>query len=498
MSVPAAPDAPAPPPATGNPAALSQGLNTDMGIQPLMKARLAAGQQQQKDITKLGELTAQKDAAEAQGNASVASQISDEAHGYTDAYNKQLADNPLPTYVPTQETAPEIASLFGLIQVTGAILGKAGGGQQSALRAMNAMTGMLDGWQQGRQELYEKNRQDFEESLKDVQAKRQQLLDEYNRYMKLLPIDAEKARTNMSVALSKYAGPVTQQAFKVQGDAALAPTMDALMKGTEVEDNIKYHLEDLALKRQAASQTDQLDDNTLTLAAQNLHAGDGTLLRELLGFSKNRPAIVGQVLAKMQALYPNTSGDQLAALKVQYTGAQSGARNLGTNVARIETALNEIEPLSKAALAAAAKLDPSSYPSINTVKQAIARGTGDKNVVQLKDFIAALQSAYSQMAQRGGAITNRARDISDLVISGNLSLDQMQGAVEALQQEGEIAKRAAKQALQDVSSFTAGAGGTATPARKFSTEQEVKDAYKSGDLTKDEATQILQSQFGYQ
>ena len=495
MSVPAAPDTPSPP--TGNPTALAQGLNTDMGIGSLMKQRLAAGQQQQQDITKLGQLTAQKDEQEAQGNAAVTSQISGEAHGYTDALNKQLSDNPLPTYVPTQETAPEIAGLFGLIQMTGALLGKAGGGQQSALRAMDAMTGMLTGWQDGREALYEKNRQDFEESLKDVQAKRQQLLDEYKRYMDLLPIDAAKAKADMSVALAKYAGPVTQQAFKVQGDAALIPTMDALMKGAEVEDNIKYHLEDLALKRLAATQVDQLDENTLTLAAQNLHAGDGTLLRELLGFSKNRPAIVGQVLAKMQQLYPNTSGDQLAALKAQFTGAQAGARNLGTNVARIETALNEIEPLSKAALAAAAKLDPSSYPSINTVKQAIARGTGDKNVVQLKDFIAALQSAYSQMAQRGGAITNRARDISDQVISGNLSLDQMQGAIDALKQEGEIAKRAAKAALQDVSGFTAGAGGT-SPARKFSTEQEVKDAYQSGALTKDEATQILQSQFGYQ
>lgn len=71
--------------------------------------------------------------------------------------------------MPTQETAGDIASLFGLIGVFGTLVG--GGGKQNAVAAMNAMTGMMSGWRQGRQDLYNRERQIFDTNVRQLEAR---------------------------------------------------------------------------------------------------------------------------------------------------------------------------------------------------------------------------------------------------------------------------------------------------------------------------------------
>lgn len=281
MSVPAAPDTPAPP--SGNPDALASGLKTGGDLKSLMGQRLDIGQKQQKAITDLGTATAQEKTAEAQGNAQVAAQTADQAHGYTDALNKQLADNPLPTYVPTQETAKDIAGMFGLIAVLGTVMGSAGGGQQSALRAMNAMTGMLNGWQEGRTEAYDRNRQDFEENLKVMKEKQQLLIDAFNRNMELLPVDAAKANAQMQVDLAKFASPLIQKQFQVQGWEALGKTVDGMIKGQGEIERLQLEQERVALERQRAATGGRqsvyatLYTNNLATAANEISASIGNI-----------------------------------------------------------------------------------------------------------------------------------------------------------------------------------------------------------------------------
>ncbi|NBV59176.1 MAG: hypothetical protein EBR68_05265 [Synechococcaceae bacterium WB4_2_0811] len=113
---------------------------------------------------------------------------------------RQLTQNldqrmrPIPEFIPTQETARDIGTLASLLMVAGATLGgKARGG---ALMAVQSMTGMMNGYRQGRQDLYQRERQNFETGVRQVQAQNQQLQQAFERAQRLAQTDMEAAQRN--------------------------------------------------------------------------------------------------------------------------------------------------------------------------------------------------------------------------------------------------------------------------------------------------------------
>jgi hypothetical protein len=104
---------------------------------------------------------------------------------------------PIPEFVPTRETARDIGSLASLLMVAGAALG--GKGKQGALMAVQSMTGMLAGYRQGRMDLYQRERQNFETGLRQVQAQNTQLQEAFARSQRLAQTDLEAARQQFQV-----------------------------------------------------------------------------------------------------------------------------------------------------------------------------------------------------------------------------------------------------------------------------------------------------------
>jgi hypothetical protein len=104
---------------------------------------------------------------------------------------------PIPEFVPTQETARDIGMLGSLLMLAGATLG--GRGQQGALMAVQSMTGMMNGYRQGRMDLYQRERQNFETGVRQVQAQNQQLQEAFTRAQRLAQTDMEAAQRNFRV-----------------------------------------------------------------------------------------------------------------------------------------------------------------------------------------------------------------------------------------------------------------------------------------------------------
>jgi hypothetical protein len=103
----------------------------------------------------------------------------------------------IPEFIPTQETARDIGMLGSLLMLAGATLGgKARGG---ALMAVQSMTGMMNGYRQGRQDLYQRERQNFDIGLRQVQAQNQQLQQAFERSQRLAQTDLEAARQQFQV-----------------------------------------------------------------------------------------------------------------------------------------------------------------------------------------------------------------------------------------------------------------------------------------------------------
>ena len=87
-------------------------------------------------------------------------------------------------FIPTQENAKDMASLFSLINVVGFALGA--GGKRNSQAAMSAMNGMLEGHRAGREDVYKKEKSAFDTSLKQLKMRYDtldnQLKDALNTY----------------------------------------------------------------------------------------------------------------------------------------------------------------------------------------------------------------------------------------------------------------------------------------------------------------------------
>jgi hypothetical protein len=126
----------------------------------------------------------------------------DASRGFAESQRRSAQElerrlQPIPEFVATRETARDIGSLASLLMVAGAALG--GKGKQGALMAVQSMTGMLAGYRQGRQDLYQRERQNFETGLRQVQAQNTQLQEAFTRAQRLAQTDMEAARQQFQV-----------------------------------------------------------------------------------------------------------------------------------------------------------------------------------------------------------------------------------------------------------------------------------------------------------
>ena len=88
-------------------------------------------------------------------------------------YKRALEDKAKP-FIPHEENAQDMMTLFGLLNIVGFAIGS--GGKEYSQAAMSAMNGMLEGHQKGRDDLYKKEKSIFETNQKQLDSRIKQLL----------------------------------------------------------------------------------------------------------------------------------------------------------------------------------------------------------------------------------------------------------------------------------------------------------------------------------
>ena len=128
--------------------------------------------------------------------------ISSEDKAHYEDVKKQMM--PTPEFKPTQDNAADIGGLFSMIATMGVALG--GSGKLSGLNAMNAMGGMLKGYQQGRKDLFTKEQATFDKELASMKAHNDELIKDLEQYNKLRVTDKEAALLKAGEITAKYPG----------------------------------------------------------------------------------------------------------------------------------------------------------------------------------------------------------------------------------------------------------------------------------------------------
>ena len=160
------------------------------------------------------------------------------------ARERKLAEFPYPEFHPTKENAQSLGELFSIMSTMGVLLG--GAGKLSSINALNAMGGMLKGWQAGRADLFKREKETFDKEFQRIKAIHEDLKRTFDEYMKARAVDKEAAMYKaQELATKAGANSIIAAQIKVGDYKAVADSLQAFV-------NLKQHLEDREAQMQLA------------------------------------------------------------------------------------------------------------------------------------------------------------------------------------------------------------------------------------------------------
>jgi len=156
-------------------------------------------------------------------------------------------------FVPTQETQKDLMNVFTLTTLVGFALG--GLGKQHAQQAISAMNGMLEGHIKGRDDLYKREKDVFEENSKaldrlvsTLQVKKQEILE-------LAKTDYQAAQLKAEQVAMEAGAPFLADITRKQGVVKGAEYLDSLNKQLEKQKESLMRLYDASERRKEAERS---------------------------------------------------------------------------------------------------------------------------------------------------------------------------------------------------------------------------------------------------
>lgn len=180
----------------------------------------------------------------------------------------------------------------------------------------------------------------------------------------------------------------------------------------------------------------------------------------------------------------------LLELGVAAGGAMASERSLATQTAKMSTAANEANKMVDVVRGLSDKVDRGEFPSINAISNAVAKGTGGKEIVQLNTSINALVNSYARAISPTGQPTVSDKNHAREIINSAYSQGQLGAILDVMQQEMSIAREAAGTASTELKASRETARGR--PSAAISTADQQAEAWANANPTDPRAAQIKQ------
>ena len=151
----------------------------------------------------------------AEAKASIATQEREAAQRIEADLDATRAKFPYKEFHPTKDNVQDLATLFGVIGMVAFAMG--GAGKQSGMLALNSMTGMMKGWQQGRADLWKKEKEEFDKNMQRTKAILEDAYKDADRAYKTLAYNRQEAEALAGQSAAKLGGQVGKQILEKQG-----------------------------------------------------------------------------------------------------------------------------------------------------------------------------------------------------------------------------------------------------------------------------------------
>ena len=216
---------------------------------------LSQASQDSADLYKAeGEAAVKKSMGEAQATRDAAYQTADIQRAAREPVLKELSTvSKGIEFKPSQETFIGMSSLAGLIAFIGTAAGQYGA--RSGKAAIDSMTGMMKGYQTGRQDVFRREQIKFEKEMASLKATQERLYKELEQADKTALIDSAKASADRAVAIAASGSDFLKASYATKGGQG---AKNDLFKFMEVQQRADKIAQDLGIAREKMAQARDL------------------------------------------------------------------------------------------------------------------------------------------------------------------------------------------------------------------------------------------------
>ena len=269
---------------------LAKALNIDMSgpktYENLFKKQKEIGDEITKVEMGVADLTASRDLNAAKARQESISKAQEKYDAESSDIQKKMDSFGDVKFQPTQDNIQDIAGLFSAVGIIGAMIG--GSGRNSAMNALSSMTGMMEGWKQGRADLFRQEKIKFDTDLNKVKLEKDALIQKLNMVEKEYSRNKEKAEQDFQVVLAQYNSPILKQMANIGGLKRTAEYANSFGKAVDktVEFNNQLTLKGIEfenqkqLKQMGTATGDRYGFGTIVATAANESAAS---MRNIMG-----------------------------------------------------------------------------------------------------------------------------------------------------------------------------------------------------------------------
>ena len=206
------------------------------------------------------------------------------------------------------------------------------------------------------------------------------------------------------------------------------------------ESNLGINQQELALKLK------RFDQDTKSLTPQ-----ETALLSQAILEGRLDPNAVNSRNSKILATTLTAKPDaNLVDLNLDVLGKKAAERTISTTGANIQVAANEAKDMLDVALKYSNKVDRTQYPTINSIQNAVDKGTGGVEIVQLNASLNALVNIYARAINPKGIPTVSDKNHAREMINAAYSKGQIEGIVDVMKQEMNAALKSTSRARTQI------------------------------------------------
>lgn len=392
---------------------------------------------------------------------------------------------------PAKREAPDNFKAFQNPMVLVALLGSLAT-RSPLTTAFQSAAAAMEGYNKGDTQAYERERQQFKDSLDEAMTRMKYENEKYKISMEQRNRAVDHVIADTFAQAAGNNDPY-MKALAAKGD------VDGMIKMQEARQKSYQQLVELKEKEKAREELQRyreqrtkieeeklkqlqhgqstLSPDAIDFMAQQLNAGNTTVLTNL-GRGQQGAANVVAVRERAAEMARNKdmSPQDVNANAAQFGGQRAGANALGRQLAQTEGAIEQATATSARVIEISEKIPRTEFKTLNQIMLAAERGTGGEDAVRLRVAVNTLVQNYARALSAGGTrTTDSARHEAQSLLEEGYSKGQMRAVVDQMLKEMDSEKQGAKKAIQNWGKIQEKDG--AAPVKSTGTAPDVlKDA----------------------